>query len=56
MTNSFGDGVTVETTDKSIQILDLGGVSLDLLNRLNRDLSMIISMLNQVMEMFFLEI
>ena len=32
MTNSFGDGVTVETTDKSIQILDLGGVSLDLLN------------------------
>ena len=56
MTNSFGDGVSVETTDKSIQILDLGGVSLDLLNRLSQDLSMIISMLNQTVGMFFLEI
>jgi hypothetical protein len=32
VTNSFGDGVSLETTDKSIQMLDLGGVSLDLLN------------------------
>eukprot|EP00942_MAST-04A_sp_MAST-4A-sp1_P013893 g13893.t1 len=34
VTNSFGDGVSLETTLQPIQILDLGGVSLDLLDPL----------------------
>jgi hypothetical protein len=32
LTNSFGDGVSVKTTSKPIDVLDLGGVGLDLTN------------------------